>query len=240
MKKIQEKYHNLMENIKLSEGETNSIKQNILNQSNKHYVFKPAFASLIILTIIFTLGITVNALVKHYNIKTNEEYKKDVVFNGVIDKKYDSGLFEKNKRYTIEELEEKLELKILRNKKIDNDLFELYNLSNKENQITKMNFWLINKENSTNKNDKINYSFEINTDLKEGSRFAMSGDSQLEIYKIKTLDTEAVIIESKNETYGPLLANFEYDGIIYSIELDKIDFSKKELYNILNSFFIEK
>ena len=103
-----------------------------------------------------------------------------------------------------------------------------------------MNFWLTNKENTTNKNDKINYAFEINTDLEESSRFAMKGGSKLEIYNIKTLKTDAVIIESKNETYGPLLANFEYNGIIYSIELDKIDFEKKELYNILDSFYIQK
>ena len=230
MKKTQDKYNEIMDKVILSNEEKNKIKNNIVNREVKP-IYKNAYIALAIIAIIFTMGITVNALVKHYSVIRNEEYKKEAIFNGYVDKDYKSDLFVKNNTYEIEEIENKLELKILKNKYVETNLYSINNITVKNNNISKINFWL------SKANNNINIGFEVNTDKNEYSEFSVSGNAEMKTYMIKKLNTEALIYETKNEYAGFILANFEYEGLIYSVEIDKINYSIDKLYDILESFY---
>lgn len=230
MKKFENNYKKLMDKVELSKTEKESIKNNIILKKDK-FIVKKLLVTISAVVIIFTISMTVNALINHYTIIKNDEYNKKTIYNGYIDKDYSVELFEKGEDYDIEEIESKLKLEILRNDYIKDYTFNLYNFNTKNNNITKLNFWL------KNINDNIRFGFEIKTEENEISEFSISGNVDLKTYIIKNLNTEVVIYETKNDYAGPLLANFEYNGIIYSIELDKVDYSLNDLYKILESFY---
>jgi len=101
-----------------------------------------------------------------------------------------------------------------------------------------LNFWLVDSKKDELTYKDLNLGFEINTKYSlEDGKLAFSGNVKMEYYYIKNLNTEAIIFETTNDSYGPLLANFVYDEIIYSINLEKAFFTKNDLYIILDSFY---
>ena len=59
----------------------------------------------------------------------------------------------------------------------------------------------------------------------------------IEYYYIPSLDTEAVIFETTSET-GFILIDFIYDNVGYDIHVEKYFWSKEEIYQFLNSFYL--
>ncbi|MBE6140299.1 MAG: hypothetical protein E7172_02050 [Firmicutes bacterium] len=239
MKKFEEKYLSLIKKIELSNEDARKIKQNICEKANKKsLILKPIFITLILLSVCSTITVAANVLIKQYKTTINENSKKEVLFTSKIDKVYTDNLLKENDYYSINELEEKLDLKFLRNKHITNDLFKLTKLDKKNNKIAKLNFWLVDSKKDELTYKDLNLGFEINTKYSlEDGKLAFSGNVKMEYYYIKNLNTEAIIFETTNDSYGPLLANFVYDEIIYSINLEKAFFTKNDLYIILDSFY---
>jgi len=241
MKNFKKKYLTFIKKIELSDEEISKIKQNILKTDYKRpLILKPCFTVLILLFICSTITVAANGMLKHFKITINEPTKKEVFYTLRLDKGYEDTLLIEKDYYLLKDIEEKLNLKILRNKKVPKDLFQITNLDKNNGKISKLNFWLVNYDKSEIKSNQINLAFEINTNNSNiDSKLAYSGNSKLEYYFIENLNVEAVIIESTSE-YGPMLSNFVYEDIVYSINLDKAFFTKNELYSILDAFYIKK
>ena len=238
MKNFRKEYNNLLKEIKLSKKEITTIKDNILKSNDKKIYLKAfLYASFAILLFISCI-ITTRAIINSYKIVENIETMKNIIFNEKVNKEYNKDLLVEKKYYKKDILEDKLELKILDNKLINSNNYKLDKLTFNKNKIAKLNFWLVNEDNTSRNIEQINFAFEINTKYsEEESKFALSGYSKLENYFIKNLNTEAVIIEANNEKFGPILCNFVYNEIIYSIELEKLYYKIEDMHKILDSFY---
>ena len=233
MDKIKNKYCEYLDSVKLNDNELNDIKINIINSKNNFkFSFRLVTNLLLIIISLFTISFNVVAVVKDYRVISNSKYVKTVEFNGYINKKYDKDLFIKDGTYKLNDIEKKLGLNLLESKKLSNNEFKVFNVEIDNSYISKIYFW---SNNFKYKNKNINVGFEVNTKENGKSDFKLIGDSKMSSYYIKNLDTNAVILDT-NSNYGALLANFQYEGIIYSIEMDKIDHSIDDLYYLLDSF----
>ena len=243
MKKFENMYKKYMDNVELSNNELNIIKDNIINKNSKKFIFKPAYITPILICIVAVglISVSATSIVKHFNVTIEDrEGEKEVYKNALSDAKIDldvtSDILKKDSYYSSDDIENLLGIKILKTKKIKTNMFKLTNLIDKDNKIAVANFWNVNDNKSNVALDDISFAFEINTKYSnKNSELSVVGSTDLENYYIKSLDTEAVIIYSKN-TAGPLLSNFVYDNITYSIELDKTFYSVDDLHEILDSF----
>ena len=75
MKKFENNYKKLMDKVELSKTEKESIKNNIILKKDK-FVVKKLLVTISAVVIIFTISMTVNALINHYTIIKNDEYNK--------------------------------------------------------------------------------------------------------------------------------------------------------------------
>ena len=243
MKKFENMYKKYMDNVELSNNELNIIKDNIINKNSKKFIFKPAYITPILICIVAVglISVSATSIVKHFNVTIEDrEGEKEVYKNALSDAKIDldvtSDILKKDSYYSSDDIENLLGIKILKTKKIKTNMFKLTNLIDKDNKIAVANFWNVNDNKSNVALDDISFAFEINTKYSDKNpELSVVGSTDLENYYIKSLDTEAVIIYSKN-TAGPLLSNFVYDNITYSIELDKAFYSVDDLHEILDSF----
>lgn len=243
MKKFENMYKKYMDNVELSNNELNIIKDNIINKNSKKFIFKPAYITPILICIVAVglISVSATSIVKHFNVTIEDrEGEKEVYKNALSDAKIDldvtSDILKKDSYYSSDDIENLLGIKILKTKKIKTNMFKLTNLIDKNNKIAVANFWNVNDNKSNVALDDISFAFELNTKYSDkNSELSVVGSTYLENYYIKSLDTEAVIIYSKN-TAGPLLSNFVYDNITYSIELDKAFYSVDDLHEILDSF----
>lgn len=243
MKKFENMYKKYMDNVELSNNELNIIKDNIINKNSKKFIFKTAYITPILICIVAVglISVSATSIVKHFNVTIEDrEGEKEVYKNALSDAKIDldvtSDILKKDSYYSSDDIENLLGIKILKTKKIKTNMFKLTNLIDKDNKIAVANFWNVNDNKSNVALDDISFAFEINTKYSDkNSELSVVGSTDLENYYIKSLDTEAVIIYSKN-TAGPLLSNFVYDNITYSIELDKAFYSVDDLHEILDSF----
>lgn len=243
MKKFENMYKKYMDNVELSNNELNIIKDNIINKNSKKFIFKPAYITPILICIVAVglISVSATSIVKHFNVTIEDrEGEKEVYKNALSDAKIDldvtSDILKKDSYYSSDDIENLLGIKILKTKKIKTNMFKLTNLIDKDNKIAVANFWNVNDNKSNVALDDISFAFELNTKYSDkNSELSVVGSTDLENYYIKSLDTEAVIIYSKN-TAGPLLSNFVYDNITYSIELDKAFYSVDDLHEILDSF----
>ena len=246
MKKFENMYKKHIDNVELSNNELNIIKDNIINKNTKKVIFKPAYITTILICIVAVGLISVSAasIIKHFNVITedregeNEVYKK-ALSDAKLDLDITSDILKKDNYYSSTDIENLLGVKILKNKKIKTNTFQLTNLVDKNNKIAIANFWNKNDNKSNIAHDDISFAFELNTKYSDkNAELSIVGITDLEYYYIKSLDTEAIIISSKN-TAGPLLSNFVYDNITYSIELDKVFYSTDDVHKILDSFYIQ-
>lgn len=251
MKNFNEKYKNFIDSVNLSEEEYREIKSEVtLNKKKKHnYVLK--YAVILIMLFISVLGIAnADKIIKHYKIITNdnktfeESHNKSVFFNNRLEKDYSKNILTLNDFYTYDGIEEKLDIKLLKNKYFDSNLFVLSNLEIENNMISKANFKLANMDKVTEYlglESEFSIIIETNHSNKESEWWFKGGDVLLEKYYIKSLKTEALIF-----TVGPgrvtttKIVSFVYDNIMYYLDLRGQDFTdesqKAKLYDFLESF----
>ncbi len=156
----------------------------------------------------------------------------------IIPNDYSSKLFQENKNYPIKTIEKKLRIKLLHNKNIDSAYFKADYIKSKDNKIAKIIFENINK----NKKDIVNIPLciIINTkysDKEDREYLDIIENSNIINYYIKSLNTNAVIMSSKENNTGPMLATFSYNNIIYELYMSKDNNTLEDLYNILDAFY---
>lgn len=247
MKNFQKKYKEFIDKINLSEMECLDIKNKvILNNNKKTFNFKIKYALLLIVIFISALGV-VNAdkIIKHYKIVTNdnktfeESNNKSFVSDGVIQKDYSKDLLKLNSYYTYDEIEKKLDLKLLKNKNLKSELFILKNLEIEKNKVAMASFSLVgNDKNEFNPSLSI---IIITNYLEENSGLTIKGGEIFyEEYYIHNLKTEAIIIKNDENLADMVIIEFTYNDILYEIDFGRVnfndDFEVANLYNFLESF----
>ena len=240
------KYKEFFKNVKLSDSEFEEIKNNIINK-RKPKNFKLRYACIIVLVIFiaFVGVVSANKIINHMKIDVNEEKSfKKITFENVLDKDYDSALFEDGNYYTYDEIEEKLGFKILKSDYYDSDLFKLNKLEVVDGKIASAIFTMVNNDKSDKSPFDSNISFSLKTkNATKESDFWISGNSYLDKYFIKSLDVEASIIYLDNpSTYAYI--HFVYNNVFYTVAVpnyhdftsydDLVNTSKEKLDKKIN------
>lgn len=212
--------------------------------------FKLRYAYIIaILLIIGVIGVSAGNVIKNYRIETKdnlpfeESAEKQILFDNKLDKEYDSDLFKENNYYTYEEIEEKLELKLLKNKNFDSNIYLLTNLKINNDKIAQVSFWQTNSDKSSKTFlEKYWFYFTINTNYSNEETTAAiiggKGGEYREHY-IKSLNSIALITKpSSSVKCGPTRVHFSYNNIIYSMRFENVCFDGIEVENIEGSSYV--
>lgn len=247
MKNFKQSYKELLDNVELSDYESNEIKNNIISKK-KQKRFRPLFRLSYVLIIIAIVAFSIygasraDAILKHHKIvakdnkSLNESNKKSIYSNAILDIDINPKLFVEGEYYTYNEIEEKLNLKLLKSDFLDSKIFNLHNYKIKDNKVIFGAFNLVNKD-KTKRELKDNFSIIINTKYsKELPEFYIAGVTTVEEYYIESLKTEAVLIRQRDYDYGFIFIELVYDNIAYEIELINVDYSSNYVYQLLESF----
>ena len=126
------------------------LKNNILNnRTPKSFKLRYAYVTILIVFVCFIGIVSASKIINHMKIDINEEKGiKKITSEAVIDKDYDSKLFEENSYYTYAEIEEKLGFKLLKSDYYDSDLFKLNKTEVIDGKIANAVFTMINSDKS--------------------------------------------------------------------------------------------
>lgn len=244
MKKFEKNYKKLIDEIDLNNQEYAEIKRNVIANNKKTFDFKIKYALLLIIFLISVFGVVnANKIIKHYKIVTNdnksyeESGNRSFISNSKIEKDFSKDILKKDTYYTYDDIEEKLNLKFLKNNYLKSDLFLLKNLDIEKNMIAKASFILVNENKTEPKVSiiiKTNYLTEdIGLTIKGGKVF-------YEEYYIQNLNTEAIIVKYGEELASNVIVELSYDNILYELQFDMINFNDEKqiekLYDFLDSF----
>ena len=258
-KDFKKEYQKFFNNLKVDNSKKNKIINNILDNKKKKYILKPSVAVFILIISIFIGGITY-ATVKtdFYNtlsvkFRENKKGKKDAILNSHAIKELnyqaDVKQFDDNDKYlkyTYDELESKLGIKLLKNDALNKAKLYFSNLyKDQDNNIKNMWIWNTPKI-STEKYFVGLFHIRIITkyadrkiseeeqDYIDKMGLAWSYDAK-EVF-IKNLNTMAVV---SNDSDSSLRYRFDYDNVIYGGIMSFRDYknlSEDDKLNLLNEF----
>ncbi len=232
----------------------NSIISKIENNSERKSSFKFRYAYVILILVIISIvgvsaGHAIHAI-KHYRIDVIEESKdnlpleerneKHVLFDNKINKEYDSKLFKKGNQYTYNEIEEKLQLKLLKNKNFDSNIYKVVDLLVKDDKIAKLRFAQIEPDKSS-EFEKYFFNFSISTKYydEDNTIIAINHgrfENYIEYY-IKSLNTMALIDKPKKDyNCGPTNVYFSYNDVVYILNFSTVCFNVVEIDRANSSF----
>ena len=258
MKNFQNKYKRFLDSIDLNENEYNQIKNNII-QSNK-LIPKFKFRYALILLITLSIGTlielcTSKAISSNINIKKTsfENYEHlEINSDTTFDKEIPTNYFEIGKYYSYEEIENKLNIKLLKNNLFNNRNLLLQSCEKSNDHIAKMVFTLIDEKEEYPLKD-IEFSIVLKTkyNINDIDLWIEGGGFQTEKYYIKSLNTEAGILKyNTTGGLGRIYVNFNYDDVVYTLYNDSINYyymdytqyaySFNEFKNILENFTLDK
>lgn len=243
MKKFEKLYKDYFNNINLSIEEKIEIKENIMSEKKNKFIFKFAYRLSILIGVFLISGImivTANSLVRQFRVK---ESKSIVLENEKLDININADYLKKGDYYTHEVLENLFDIKILKNSKINSNIYKLLVLETNEGKVSKVNF-----ANIDNKGNISNISFGFKTkfykDANEDEMEKQLGDiwisgsnedKEVYNYNIKALETEAIILSAKSDV-APIIASFIYNNVVYSIETNKTEHSIEDIYSYLDAY----
>ena len=242
MKKFEERYKNYFENVHVPVSKKNKIMENVLNKKRQKYTFKFAYVLPIAICVFLlggVIGVTANTIVKHHKTIRNSEYLKSIeVFQDKIDADVNVSDIKDTKNYTRSEIENLFGIKILKNSLIDNDMFQLQTFIENNQKIANIAFDFIDSPLG------FDMFFGIRTKYWQDKEndditWIAGGTKDIEYYYIPSLDTEAAIIDTTTER-GIMLVDFVYKDVGYAIHVDKHFCNKDDLYNLLNSFYLDE
>lgn len=240
----------------------NSIMKKINESFDKKPKLKLKYAYVIIaLLLISVIGVSAvyaTNVVKNYRVETKNLSNKNsneynILFDNKLDREYDSNLFKEDGYYTYEEIEEKLQLKLLKNKNFDSNMYYLTSLKINEEKISQANFWQVNNDKSTKTmSDKYWFNFRMNTKYSNEDTLVakiLSSDIKYKEHYIKSLDTVA-LIKLPGLSCGSTLIYFSYQDIIYNIVFNCSCFGvsevsgsdvmfESEVYDFLEAFYLD-
>ena len=241
----------------------NYIMNIIENSSSTKKAFKLRYAyAIAIILIAGVIGVSaaVGNIVKSYKIDTidnlpyEESSEKRIKFDNKLDREYDSKLFKKAESYTYDEIEKKLQLKLLKNKNFDRNMYLLTNLEIKNDKIAQVAFWQVNSDKSRRFEGKYLFYFAITTNyFDEDNTAAIIGGKGGEYreHYIKSLDTLALITKSNGDIpCGPARVHFSYNEVVYGLRFEDVCFdgattsatfgmTETELYDFLEAFTLD-
>lgn len=243
MKKFEKMYKDYFNNINLSREEKIKMKEKIMSEKKSKFIFKFAYRLSIFIEIFLISGImvvTANSLVRQFQVK---ESKSIVLENEKLDININADYLKKGDYYTHEVLENLFDIKILKNSKINSNIYKLLDLESNKGKVSKVNF-----ANIDNKGNISNISFGFETKFykddnedemrKQLGDIWISGpteDKEVYNYNIKTLETEAIILSTKSDV-APIIASFIYNNVVYSIETNKTEYSIEDIYSYLDAY----
>lgn len=255
MKDYEKNYKSMLNKVNIEQEELNTIKKTILS-SKKSPTFKLRYAIIAIfaLFIVGTGMVYGEELINIYKeyIVRKETYKNEDgetvskykgYYRGFIEIPSSSPYSEEDlgKYFTYDEIEKTLGINILKNPSLEENSFELFKLEyNDQKQIAEIYF-------SSERNiAEMSYRFSILTqyateEQKEEANFIVSEKRKPVVYHIKSLDVDANIIaitmDGVDTAYymTTASASFPYDGILYSVRLNKMGYKIEDFYPILES-----
>ncbi len=263
LKKIMERDFNKEKNY-------NAIINKMEGSNKVKGIFKIRYAYIgLILIVISVIGVSAGTAINNYwNATKNFEVEQDdkglhIEFNDRINTDYDCNLFGENNYYTLNEIEDKLQLKFLKNKLydkyFDSDLYKLSDYEISNNKIAQAHFNLVNSDKSLRNIAKNWYGISIRTNYTDDKYTGdFFGDREgYEEYYIKNLNTVAFIRKHTTIKGGlPVRVMFSYNNVIYSIRFEivwpddcyevksysdpnYVPMYEKDLYEFLDSFTTE-
>lgn len=188
MNKLNDRFNNTFDNIKLSKSQSNDLNQKIILGYKKRKRNKKIIFSILVITSMILIGtgityaeeikeIVTSIFTKSYTekIDNNEVQKIKLKYNGVKEINYNADLKEPTgsgidslnnepidkdsySMYTYEELEKELGIKLLRNDLFKRDKFILKTLEKKNGKISTISLYMTNVFKYDNKENK-NVSF---------------------------------------------------------------------------------
>lgn len=243
MKKFEKMYKDYFNNVNLLREEKIEMKEKIISEKKNKFIFKFAYRFSIFIGVFLISGImivTANSLVRQFRVK---ESKSIVLENEKLDININADYLKIGNYYTHEALENLFDIKILKNSKINSNIFKLLVLETNEGKVSKVNF-----ANIDNKGNISNISFGFETKFykddnedemrKQLGDIWISGpteDKEVYNYNIKTLETEAIILSTKSDV-APIIASFIYNNVVYSIETNKTEYSIEDIYSYLDAY----
>lgn len=244
MKNFETKYKKLIDEVDLNNQEYSEIKRNVITNNKKTFGFKVKYALLLIMLFISVIGVAnADKIIKHYKIVTNdnksfeESGNRSFISNSRIEKDFSKEILKKDTYYTYDDIEDKLNLKFLKNNYLKSDLFLLRHLDIERNMIAKASFELVNEDKTEPK-----FSIIIETNyLTEDSGLTIKGGKvSYEEYYIQNLNTEAIIVKYGEKLASNVIVELSYDNILYELQFDMVNFNDEKqvekLYDFLDSF----
>lgn len=248
MKKFEKMYKDYFNNINLSREEKIKMKEKIMGEKKSKFIFKFAYRLSIFIGIFLISGImivTANSLVRQFRVNEN---KNIFLENNKLNIDCNANAFNKDTIYTHEELEKTFEIKILKNSKVNSDLYKLSNLKSNEEKVASIHFSNINSREDTFIENDVSIGFGFKTkyydETKEDEMDKLGGDiwisgptedKEVYYYHIKSLDTEAIILSTRGE-YAPILVSFVYDNVVYEMDANKFEHSLEDVYSYLDAY----
>lgn len=242
-KEFEKMYKDYFDNFSLTKEEKIKMKENIMKTKKSKFIFKLAYIPTVLICLLLIGGImavTANQATRQFRV---ENGSRVIMENDRLDIDINADILKNKTFYTREELENLFGIKILKNRKIDNNFYKLdieheYARTNEEGKLTWVYF-----ENVNNDFKKIfevlqmQVGFSIKTKYynKIDESWISGGKTKVEYYYIKALDTEAVIQYSAGYS-SPILVKFVYNNIVYSIETSMIENTIEDIHNFLDGY----
>lgn len=270
MKNFNKKYKEFINSINLSDNDYQEIKKNILLNNPKKFSFKLKYALLLFLMLFISVfGIAfageIKQKVNNYIFKINEQkstniYNKEEIISipmlqvkNFKELNYYAEIEAKEqntdiiKTISIDELEDKLKIKILKSYHLKNNNLNIHYLEKIDNKVAGGLLVINDAFKITNKKSKINFDIQFNTKFSQmypdGFPLLMGAtpfDTKDLIIKkyLSNLETEVYFFSTKkdiddNNIVPQMSATFIYDDIAY--ELSGTQVSRNILLEILET-----
>ncbi len=237
---MKKKYINFFDNIDLAFSDKEEIKNKILYKKSNIILRKFTYIiPLVMIMFCCCLGVSAKVIINHFELRNNNNnYEKDLFSDAVVNKMYKTNILQKDSMYKIDDISKKLDLNILKNRMIENSNYKLTLLSEKDDFISELDFWLVNDDGSDTGLMEIAIGFTIKTKTSDKrTKLYVNGNSEMKKYYIKSLDTTAVILDPVSSNSGPIVASFVYKDITYFVELQKTFYKYEDMQKILESFY---
>lgn len=241
MKKFEKIYKDYLNNINLTSEEKIEIKEKVTKNNKNIFIFKFVSIPTIFISMLFISGIlvvTANSVARYFKVQEN---KSVMIENDKLNIDCNSDVFNKKTIFTHEELENLFGIKILKNSKINSNLYKLSNIKSNGEKVASIYFNNVSNKDSWSIDD-INIGFGFKTKyfdwVEEEPDMWISGprdSKEVKYYYIKSLDTQAVIVEAEGEV-APIMTSFVYNDVVYFIDTNKASHTLEDVYRYFDSY----
>ena len=254
MKNINKLYKDGFDNLELSEDRKEDILNGIYRDFNKYKKIKISVISLLL--ILFTgityIGVTrADEIIEYFKVKTVKCDNGEATIGRAKSERlvinYDANLpehelSEKPISFSYDEIEKLLNIKLVKNKKFDNEKIHLSYLKKENNEIASVRLDIpFSKTNRYHLSMSFITKYHIGNDVIEWNT---KTNRQANEYTLKNLNTKAYVLQFAGEPWTSSIYNviFIYEGITYystfTIHERTPEKRKEAVMEVLDSFYI--